>query len=100
MISAKVVNEVGLDADGFGLIIPVTGVPERRPKYRIRLDIPIGDNISLPDGTNLNRPFLRGKDMDVTLLNYGPSNYDVLIGMDLLEGFHITIYGTDFILSN
>ena len=29
-----------------------------------------------------------------------PSTFDVLLGMDLLEGFHLTIYSDLFILSN
>ena len=100
MISEKVVQEVGLEADGFGFIIPVTGIPEKRPKYRIRLDIPIGSNVSLPDGRTYNRPYLRGKEMEVKLLPYAPTNHDVLLGMDLLFGFHLTMFNDMYILSN
>ena len=38
--------------------------------------------------------------MEVALLPYDPNNHDVLLGMDLLTGFHMTIYGNIFILSN
>ena len=38
--------------------------------------------------------------MDVALLPYDPSNYDVLLGMDLLHGFHLTMHGDTYILSN
>ena len=43
---------------------------------------------------------LRGKDMEVALLPYEPSNHDVLLGMDLLSGFHLAMYRGNFILSN
>ncbi len=38
--------------------------------------------------------------MEVTLLNFQPENFDVLLGMDLLEGFHLTIHADQFIISN
>lgn len=34
------------------------------------------------------------------MLPYEPKNYDVILGMDLLSGFHLTLYGGNFILSN
>lgn len=47
MISEKVVSEVGLAADGFRSIIPVTGDPVRMPKYRIQLTVPITTHIEI-----------------------------------------------------
>ena len=38
--------------------------------------------------------------MEVSLLPYQPHNYDVLLGMDLISEFHLTIYGSNFIISN
>jgi len=91
LISQKVSDEVGLQAIGHELIIPVTGVPIRTKKYRIRLDIPIGVS-----GREI---FFREKDIDVSLLPYNPSNYDVLLGMDFISELHLTICGNRFILS-
>ena len=100
MISKKVVDGVGLQAIGHQQIIPVTGDPFDTEKYRIRLDIPIGSRIKKPDGGIGMQPTLRGMDMEVALLPYEPTNHDVLLGMDLLSGFHLTLYGRNFILSN
>ena len=100
MISKKVVEGVGLHAVGHKQIIPVTGDPFDTEKYRIRLDIPISSKITMPDGKIGVQPTLRGMDMEVARLPYEPSNHDVLLGMDLLSGFHLTLYGGNFILSN
>lgn len=100
MISRKVVDEVSLQASGHRRITPVTGDPFIADKYRIRLDIPIDSQVKMPDGSVGVQPILRGKDIEVALLPYEPNNHDVLLGMDLLSGFHLTIYGSIFILSN
>lgn len=38
--------------------------------------------------------------MDVIVLDHQPKNYDVILGMDLLADFHLTIYQNNFIMSN
>ena len=45
-------------------------------------------------------PFLTGTSLDVRLLPYQPPNYDIILGMDFLRLFHITIVLGDFFLSN
>ena len=100
MISKKVVDEVGLSAIGHSSIVPVTGTPVKMQKYRVRLDIPIGSRTRMPDGGIQVQPTLRGSDLEVAMLPYEPKNYDVILGMDLLSGFHLTLYGGNFILSN
>ena len=53
-----------------------------------------------PDGET-DHTFSRGRDpMEVALLTLQPQNFDVLLGMDLLEDFHLTVYADQFILSN
>ena len=100
MISQKVVSEVGLQGIGHQNIIPVSGSPIRTRKFRVRLDIPIDNVTQLPNGNvQLNRS-LRGKDMEVALLPYLPRNYDILLGMDLISEFHLTIHLNNFIMSN
>ena len=69
-------------------------------KYRVRLDIPIDSRTRMPDGGIQVQTTLRGSDLEVALLPYEPKNYDVLLGMDLLLRFHLTLYGGNFILSN
>ena len=100
MISRKVVGEVGLQAIGHMQIVPVTGAPCRIEKYRARLDIPIQSSIILPGGMIEQHAVLRGMDLEVGALPYDPNDYDVLLGMNLLSAFHITMFGNSYILSN
>ena len=41
-----------------------------------------------------------GKQLSVAGLPYRPQGYDVILGMDFIGTFHITIYGNRIILSN
>ena len=43
---------------------------------------------------------MAGRELEVAELPYQPDNFDVLLGMDLLMDFHITMHGGLFILSN
>ena len=53
-----------------------------------------------PDGET-DHTFSRGRDpMEVALLTLQPQNFDVLLGMNLLEDLHLTVYADQFILSN
>ncbi len=98
-VSRKVVNALRLTHHSWQ---PVTGVHGTvdTPTYAVSLEVPITERISSPDG-ELDHTFSRGRNpMEVTLLNFQPENFDVLLGMDLLEGFHLTIHADQFIISN
>ena len=100
MISEKVVQELGFQPIGDMSIIPASGEPIRTESYIIRLDVPIAQNVILPDGEIDNQFRLFGKEIEVGKLPYNPENYDVLIGMDFIGLFHVTMYNNTFILSN
>ena len=100
MISKKVVGEVGLQPTGHMSIMPVTGAPSLIEKYRARIDIPIESQAILPGGKIGRKSIFRGLDLEVGVLPYEPTKYDVLFGMNFLCGFHITMYGNSYILSN
>ena len=67
-------------------------------QYRARVDIPIGYTEVHPSP----RPqsFFMGDQLTVAGLPYQPDGYDVLLGMDIIGIFHITIYQNRIILSN
>ena len=83
---------------GHTLIVPVTGSPHTTVKYRARIDIPIANQTSA--GVARPHNILSGMDLDVAVLPYVPNNHDVLLGMDFLSMFHITMFGGRFIISN
>ncbi len=99
MISQKVVDEGKLSSIGFTDIIPVSGDPIQTEKYRVKVDIPIGDQIEASGGGAGAWLNLRGKEIEVSLLPFQPENFDVLLGMDFLSEVHFTMYKDEFILS-
>ena len=48
----------------------------------------------------LEETYFRGSDMSVSLFPYQPENFDVLLGMDFLSGFHITLVAGKLIMSS
>lgn len=72
------------------------------PSYRVALALPISE----PLGSDETRTFYRGfPSIEVSELALPESaaphlDFDVLLGMDFLQGFHLTVYADLFILSN
>ena len=66
-------------------------------QYWARVDIPIGHRVT---GRDDPERFLMGKPLSVARLPYQPKNYDVILGMDFIGIFHITLFRNRIILSN
>ena len=99
LISPKVVSELQLVTIGDTSITPVHGKAVPTCRYRVRLDIPVGSMRSIPGGGTEPFTDLRGMELEVAELPYRPDDYDVLMGMDFIAPWHITIQGGQFILS-
>ena len=98
-VSQTVVDTLHLTPAGWQAVTGVHGTSDL-PTYAICLGVPITERVDSPHG-EFDHTFSRGRDlMEVTLMTSQPSTFDVLLGMDLLEGFHLTIYPDLFILSN
>ena len=65
--------------------------------YYARVDIPIPYNDAAKSGTE---HFFMGNEIPVAGLPYQPDDYDVILGMDLIGIFHVTLYKNVIILSN
>lgn len=66
------------------------------PLYEIDLHLPISE----ASGEGM-QTYSRGRlDLQVIPINVQSPTFDVLLGMDFLEDFHLTIHGDIFILSN
>ena len=100
-ISEKVAAELGLVPIGTADIVPANGELIRTPKYRIRLDVPIeGGVVKDEGGEEVPETTLRGLDVDVAQLPYQPHGYDIILGLDFLYGFHVTMFRGTYILSS
>lgn len=97
-VSRQIVNILRLAPDSWR---PVTGVhgTVTTPTYSINIAVPITEPVAGPDGET-KHTFSRGANLEVALLKIQPETFDVLLGMDLLESFHLTIHADQFILSN
>ena len=102
-ISPKVLEELELSSDGW---MPVGGVhgDQDLPTCSVGLHVPITE---LSQGqqqqpgqqqlTTTSRGYSR---MKVTIMGKKADTFDVLVGMDLLQDFHLTVAKGQFIISN
>ncbi len=96
-VSPKVVQNLSLVPIRATTLTVASGASITTHQYRARVDIPIDYNQSYPSESGR---FLMGKQLSVARLPYQPEDYDVLLGMDLIGTFHMTIYQNWIILSN
>lgn len=101
MISSNVVEQVGLRPVGASQVVGVSGEAFVTEKFRVRLDVPIDVPVKRPEGGIDVERTLRGMDaLEVSRLPYTPENHDVLLGMDFVQGLHVTIHNEVFIISS
>lgn len=90
-ISSKVVEELGLQTGEWTIVRSVNS-PSTAPLYKVSLAIPIAEGP--------HAAFAKGvPEIEVAELSLDP-DIDVLLGMDFLQGFHLTLFRNLFILSN
>ena len=97
-ISPNVVKQLQLAPTGRARLAVASGQTVPVLQYHARVDIPIVYTQAVPGGARQDS--LRGNQLTVVGLIYQPDGYDVLLGMDLLGEFHITIYRNRIIVSN
>ncbi|MYE53650.1 MAG: retroviral-like aspartic protease [Chloroflexi bacterium] len=95
-ISPNVVSELGLSPIGLASTTVASGQQVDTYQYYSRVDIPIGHYIDQAPPTD----FLMGRQLTVVGLPYQPNDYDVILGMDIIGMFHITMYRNKIIISN
>ncbi len=89
LISEPAIKDAGLPQVGHTLIMGVTGA-ERRAKYKASVTIPVS--------MNNNTVMASGKDLEVVAMPQNLGDFEVLLGMDFLSGFHITMHNDVFVL--
>lgn len=90
LISEKAIKDTGLPQAGHTLIRGVTG-SERVAKYKARVDIPVVVNNA--------GVMAAGMELEIVTMPHPLGEFDVLLGMDFLSGFHITMFNNNFVLS-
>ena len=97
MVTRRVVERVGAEQIGIRQFMPASGRPQATALYRLSIAVPVSetDAEGIPSFT-----FARGGTVPVMLLPFDPSDCEVLLGMDILTKFHITMCSRQFFLSN
>ncbi len=98
-ISQKVIDELALAAHSWRPIAGVHGIVDTYT-YMVNLAVPIAGPASSSDDQATQTVFLRGAHLEVASLTIQPKHFDILLGMDLLKDFHLTVFQDHFILSN
>ena len=94
-VTSRLVTQVGATPVGRSSFVPASGQPVETSLFGLHLTIPIDTPID--EGVHT---FAVGGPLVAFELPYHPADYDVLLGMDLLSMFHITMHGGAFIMSN
>lgn len=96
-ISPQVVSDLGLVPIAPFSIGVASGESIDTYLYHARVDIPIGYTSAVSSSP---QRFRMGQQLSLAGLPYRPRNYDVILGMDFIGGFHLTLYQNRIILSN
>ena len=99
-VSPKVIRALGLVPIGDLSLMVASGERVDTSRYRARVDMPVGIPLEIPPHEQRQNIIRTGYNMFVSGLPYQPDSYDVLLGMDFIAGFHMTIYRGRLILSN
>ena len=99
-ISPKIIERLGLQDIGIGYFETASGAIIETLRYHVRLEIPIVLDIERRDGITQREVVSSGKGVTTLALTHSPSEYDLILGMDFISNFHITMWNNRFILSN
>lgn len=97
MVSRRVVDRIDAAQIGVRQFMPASGQPQSTPVYELSVAVAISEMGA--DGSP-TFTFARGGTVPVLLLPFDPPDYDVLLGMDILANYHITMCSGLFVLSN
>ena len=95
-VTSRLVGQIGATPVGRRSFVPASGKPVDANLFGLHLAIPV----DTPTGEGDVHTFAVGAALVVMELPYQPPDYDVLLGMDVLANFHITMHGGAFIMSN
>ena len=100
MITERVVAALQAESIDVRPFLAANGESQDTEVFRLRVDIPIRQQAILADGRRGERVHAVGMDLEVMRLPFQPTNYDILLGMDFLSAFHITMWNGVFVISN
>jgi len=100
MVSASVVEALQVASTGISGFMAANGQTQRTPVFDLHIAVPVAVTATAADGSTSQTVFAGGRTLEVLQLPFDPADFEVLLGMDLLTEFHITMYNGTLILSN
>ena len=100
MVSANVVEALQVASTGISGFMAANGQTQSTPVFDLHIAVPVTVTATAADGSTSQTVFAGGRTLGVLLLPFNPPDFNVLLGMDLLTQFHITMYDGTFVLSN
>lgn len=95
-VTQKVVDALGAEQIGVEDIWLANGELLTTPSYKIVVGIPITTSSDSGEA----HTYVSGESLIVDLIPDQVDDVDIILGMDLLRSFHITVYGSRCIISN
>lgn len=93
-VSSNVVEQIGAIPIDIASFVPANGQSQETEVFRLLISIPY------PHDGQSSMTFMTGGELNVMRLPFRPHNFDVLLGMDFLSQFHISMFGGRIVLSN
>ena len=100
MVSRRIADQLSPPVIGYGTVEGVTG-PAESPIHELRIVIPTEVEETGLDGEVSEGIYFYWDVLRVMVLTHEiGEGIDILLGMDMLTGFHITMYGNQVIISS
>ena len=93
-VSSNVVTHLSAVPVDLEPFLAANGQSQDTEVFRLRVDIPY------PQDEAARFVISTGEELNVMLLPFQPRNFDVLLGMDFLRSFHISMHNGRCVLSN
>ena len=97
MITQNIVTKLHLSQVSTSMFQTASGALTEAKVYRIRVTPTVSDPPGVPAAGKIV-PFPRGCDVDALLLPHLPRGFDVLLGMDVVLHFHLTVHNHECII--
>ena len=100
LVTQRVVQQLQLSPIGTGSITVASGDSVETALYNAWVDLPIVYTPAQRSQSDERSHFFMGNNLLIAGLPYQPEGYDVVLGMDFINMFHMTLYQNTLILSN
>ena len=100
MITRRIAETLQPEKVDVATFVGVNGLETESDVFVLRIDLPIAQDAVQEDGSVQPAIHSVGMELEVMTIPYDPWNFGIILGMDCLANFHITMWGGMFVISN